>query len=99
MEILIILFMAFFVFMIGRLLKDYPLVSFSGMILMLSGIYLIRQGIQDIRIWFSSTLGLVILAIGLYVFLRSPYETYKKDKFKPGEFKKFIKGIKRLWRK
>ncbi len=99
MEILMILLITFLVLLIGRVLKDFPLVSFAGMILVIDGIYLIGTGINNIEQWFSGTLGLIILAIGLYVFLRSPYETYKKDKLNPEGVKKLIKGVKNISRK
>lgn len=63
-----------FLLVIGFYLLSYPLVSISSMGLIVVGVFIGANGMQEINNLLTQGLAIIILSIGLYIFLNAQLE-------------------------
>jgi hypothetical protein len=64
--------------LVGFWSKKYPIAAFAGMMLMVIGVHIVIYGLPEIQDTFLLTsLALVQITVGGYVFVRGTWEQYK----------------------
>ncbi len=82
----LLLFFSIVMLLLSIQLKDFPLTSFAAITFILNGLYIMNEGIVGMKIWYTWALGMILLGVGLYLLIRSPYETFKKAKINTGDW-------------
>ncbi|KKL08291.1 hypothetical protein LCGC14_2577340 [marine sediment metagenome] len=72
--IFVAIFLAFFFLVLSFAMKNYPLVMISAMSLMILGVSILSDNIEDINNLLTLTLGVVCVCIGAYVFINGSLE-------------------------
>lgn len=62
---------------IGFYIKDYAILALVSLLFLFWGLKVVTEGLAGEIDMYTDAFGGIHLAIGLYLFLRSSYETYK----------------------
>ena len=90
-ELILLLFLAYFILLIS-FQKDYTILSIDGFFIMMLGVYCIMNVNKDYFLYF--TLGIINIAIGLYVIIRSQIEiATPSDSDEKLDFKLLLKKL------
>jgi len=81
-----IIFLAWFILIIGFLKKDYTITSLASMFLMVIGTSILLYGVEGIDNLITLGMGVMHIGIGFYVLFRGGTEVYKGRRFQKPHF-------------
>ena len=79
--IILFLVFVFVIFLASLFWADTIFVYLTSMILVLVGIYTMVNGILDLNNWFTQSMSVVFLGVGVYVLVMSSMEAMEDEDF------------------
>jgi len=77
--VILFILIAFIFFIVTLVISDNYLLYFSSIILTLVGIYTMTNGLLNLNDWFTQSLSVVFIGIGMYVMVTSSLNLLNLD--------------------